>query len=270
MEVDVATLNRIIEFQVASYAQAVLAQVSAMMGERSTPIGREGNIVSYDSTDGTVEVLFGDSAAIITGPQGDGDAPPTELHVPLITNHHGDQFGPVGGERCIVIPTQSGYAAHIIYDEDDSPGAPAGERWITHLDPATGNVDSYIKFTNAGSTTNDGKGGLLLGFGELAEIETAGGHGVILDDVAKKVIVKSAGGLTLILDDNTGTIQLAGSGDPTADAIVRQSDLVTLLGQIQAQLQAWALAHVSNGSGNAGPSTLTGITPTASAKSFTA
>jgi hypothetical protein len=271
MDVDENALDRLIEAKLAAYSQVILGQVFAMLGERMPPIAREGNIVSYDPSDGSVEVSFGDGQATITGPSGDGDAVPNETHVPLITNHHGDQAGPVGGERCILIPTQSGYAAHIIYDEDDSPGAPAGERWITHRDPTTGNVDCFIKLTNAGSLTNDGKGGVVIGFGELAEIETIGGHAFIADDNAKTITIVASDGTTkMVLDANTGSLLFQGATNATADGLVRQSDLVELLSQIQSTLQTFFLAHVSNGSGNAGPTTLTSIIPTASTKSFTA
>jgi hypothetical protein len=270
MELTNEALNQIVSFHVNNASRSILAQVSAMLKERPHPVGREGIIQSYDPTDSTVEVIFGDGAAIIVGDGGDGDTPPFERGVPLITSHHGDQFGPIGGERCIVIPTQSGYAAHLHHAWDDSPGAPAGERWITHRDPTTGKVDSYIKFTNAGSATNDGKGGLLLGFGELAEIETLGGHSIVQDDVAKTITILASDGTTkAVWDANTGSLLFQGATNAAADGLVRQSDLVELLSQIQAAIQTWSLAHVPNGSGNAGP-TLTGITPTASERSFTA
>ena len=268
MEIDVNTLNRIIEFQVATYSRAILARVSVMFGERPAPVGRQGIIQSYDPTDGTVEVIFGDGAAIITGRQGDGDTPPTERRIPLITNHHGDQAGPIGGERCVVIPTQSGYAAHIIYDEDDSPGAPAGERWITHLDPATGEVNAYIKLTNDGKTSGDGLGGNRVLVGAYGTIETTGGHTIALDDTGKQITLTTAGGLTLILDDNTDTIQLAGSGNAAGGAIVRDSDMQAAFNAFAATVQTWGGENFSHGSSS--PPEPTPPTVTGSPKSFTA
>jgi hypothetical protein len=152
-----------------------------------------------------------------------------------------------------------------MHGSDDSPGAPAGERWICHRN-ASGVIDSYIKLTNDSDTSGDGLGGLKLGFGALSEIETTGGHKIVLDDGGKTVTVQSAGGLKIVLNDSSNaitfgssggaTFQFANSGTTSTDGVVRKSDL-------QAALTALA-AIVQPGSGVTAP------TATASTKTFTA
>jgi hypothetical protein len=64
--------------------------------------------------------------------------------VVLLAPAYLDQGAPTGGERCIVMPFHGGLGAYILHEADDSPGAPAGERWIGHKS------GSVVKLTNAG------------------------------------------------------------------------------------------------------------------------
>lgn len=261
----------------SSDIQIIATIVSQMIHEKQERVAEHGVCVggSWSPVDnagaqidaGTIQSTSGKTAAILGD---DGDTGLAKPRLNVATTMVGDQYGPIGNERVVIIPTETAEIALFIHGPDDSPGAPAGERWICHRNPTTGKVDSYIKLTNDGSTPGDGKGGLKLGFAEFATIDTSGGHSITLDDVAKKITITSAGGLTIILDDNTGTIQHAGSGNAQGDALVRYSDIQTLLSNLQTQLGVWAAAHLQSGSGGSAPTTIATITPTASAKTFTA
>jgi hypothetical protein len=54
--------------------------------------------------------------------------------VPLLTNHIGDQGGPIGNERAILFPIEDShtFVALLFCDDQDSPQAAAGEKHL-HL-----------------------------------------------------------------------------------------------------------------------------------------
>jgi hypothetical protein len=86
-----------------------------------------------------------------------------------------------------------------------------------------------------------------------------GPNGVVVSDEAQTI--------TLIIDHASGTIQMAGSGTASGDAICRQSDLQAAVNATMAAVVAWANEHFQAGSNTApAPSN---PTATGSAKSFT-
>ena len=263
----------------SSDIQIIATIVSQMIHEKQERVAEHGVAVgsSWSAVDnagaqidaGTIQSTSGKTAAILGD---DGDTGLAKPRLNVATMMVGDQYGPIGNERVVIIPTETAEIALFIHGPDDSPGAPAGERWICHRNPTTGKVDSYIKLTNDGSTPGDGKGGLKLGFAEFATIDTSGGHSITLDDVAKKITITSAGGLTIILDDNTGTIQHAGSGNTSGDAIVRQSDLAAHIADVKSYINSHTHTGVQTGGGTSATvaSPYNPAAATGSAKTFTA
>lgn len=177
------------------FAKDFLAAASAIVDQRPVPVGREGIVVSgsWDAKSGTVEVLFGDTYAAL-------DDSEIILHprLPVLTTQLGDQYAPVGGERCIMLPIQSGFAVLIHHGEDDSPGAPSGERWITHRG-ASGSPTAALKLTNDALTPGDGLGAFQ---------GTGGGYASILAPLVE--------------------LGVAGA-DADLDAVVRVRDLIPLI-----------------------------------------
>ncbi len=224
--------------------QVVLPKVVGMLAQHGGR-DREGIILkgSYDPSDGTATVAFGDTIAVF----GDsGDTPILVPRVPIKTPHVGDQYGPLGDERVKISATQSGYAAEMVHGPNDSPGAPAGERWIAHR-RANGTYDTIIKLTNDAASKGDRKGGFSVSGGALIALATAGG-------------------LSLTMDDATGLIMIGKPGLGTADALVTATDLQETANAIIANAQTTinALARiVSGGSGVAAP-TISSVTATGS------
>lgn len=105
-----------------------------------------------------------------------------------------------------------------------------------------------------------------------------GPNGAVLSDKARTVSVTTdngsgqvtiaAGGIAIVLDKASGTVQIAGSGTTSGDAICRQSDLQAAINAVIATLVLWANAHFGAGTNTAvAPSN---PTATGSAKTFTA
>lgn len=230
-----------------------LAVNSSLASDRSTEDDTVEGIViagSWNPVTATIQVVVGDTYAIAN----DGGGDQFDVRTATIATTYNDQYGPVGGERVFLVRVGGGYIAHFEHADDDTLGAPAGERWIVHRNKS-GVIDSYIKLTNDGSAVGDDKGGLKLGFGELAEIETLGGHSVVLDDAAKKITITSTGGLKIVLDDNTGKVEINSAGAST-DAMMNAT-------QVKAALTAFKAAMVAAAVPNAGAivvPTLTGST----------
>jgi hypothetical protein len=195
----------------------LMALIQSVARDHPVPIAREGVVASgswqgvpnpgADSEAGTVQVIFGDTAAI--SPDEEGDQPIVHQNIPVATTHLGDQYGPVGGERVVIIPTNSGYLALLRHGDDDTPGAPSGERWISHRN-AEGQYDSTIKLTND-AAPGDGLGAVRT-TATIASMNTHAGHVISIDDTTKKITVQSATGHTVVIDDvaKTMTIQTAG------------------------------------------------------------
>jgi hypothetical protein len=76
---------------------------------------------------GTLMARIGTSMAI----ELDGSDGPLDVLCYLLTPYNGLQGGPIGGERCLLFPTEDGAYGCLIYQSnDDTPGAPAGELWL--------------------------------------------------------------------------------------------------------------------------------------------
>ena len=196
-----------------------LAHISqiAQDHESQTPIVEDGIVMagSYDPADGTVSVGIGDTFACL--PEDEiflGYTPPlTYKKVRLATSQIGDQYGPVGGERVDLHPTYGGQQAVLKHGPDDSPQAPAGERWIMQTPLATiiangGKLGGYtqgLKFTNDGATAGDGLGGMTRHSSSFIADSTAGGYKQIFSDTERLLSVVTPEGHTMRVDDAAGT-----------------------------------------------------------------
>jgi len=230
----------------------ILAMMSTLNAQGQRPVAIEGIILagSYNPADGTVQVIMGHTlaAASFELPSGQ-QVQPTVVGASLVVTGW-DQYGPIGGERCLLVSCGTQYAAFLEFDEDDSPGAPSGERWIVHRNPMNPTqITGYTKWTNDGGTVGDNTGGWTT---------LAGSYGKLF----------TAGGLSVTLNDDAGALTLNGASPTTANAIVRQGDLVAFLSSLSSALNTWASTNLQGGSGASGP-TLS-FTPTASPKSFSA
>ena len=182
----------------------LLAVVSAQRndeGSGGSPRLLEGVVMagSWNPAEGTVQVLVGDTA--LAAAMADSYDAAMIVTATVQTSQIGDQYGPVGAERVVLHESQGSWIATFEHGPDDTPGAPAGERWIAHRN-ASGVVDAYVKLTNDGPTSGDGLGGTLLGGGgALTKATTKSGHTVALDDTAKTITTTTAGGLEGIFDD---------------------------------------------------------------------
>ena len=63
------------------------------------------------------------------------------------------------------------------------------------------------------------------------ELQTAGGHDVVLDDQNRKITIRSSGGHSLVLDDNGSRIELAAAGG-AGKLTIEASGKITLQGTI--------------------------------------
>jgi len=97
--------------------------------QNQTPLPTEGVVHSYDPTEGTVTVFDGLTGAVELSAT-EHEEPIIYHDIPLLTNHIGAQGGPIGGERCLIIPFHGGKAAMLYHGGDDSPGVPPGENHI--------------------------------------------------------------------------------------------------------------------------------------------
>lgn len=246
----------------------IFATQASLDSDRTPLVVLEGIIQagSYDPTVGTVQISIGHTVAAASF--NDGDQPDI-VTAALATIGYGDQYGPVGNERALVLRAGTHYVALIEFGPDDSPNAPSGERWTIHRN-SSGATDAYDKITNDGATAGDGKAGRRILVGEYAVIQTTGGLQVTLNDKAgiSGQIELTAGSLTLIMDANTGTLQIGGSGTTSGDAIMRQSDIVSLLSSLATNLQTWANANFAGGTNTKPGPTMP--SPAGSSKSFSA
>jgi hypothetical protein len=202
--------------------EEVKALIAAMLGQQPPPPIADDALAidaSYDPSDGTITAKYGDTDAMFPDT---GDVPAMPTRVELATTQIGDQYGPRGNERVVLLPTRGGPVALLLHGPDDSPGAPSGERWIEHRN-AAGVVDSYIKHTNDGPTHGDGLGAHLSNGGALHRASTSGGRSITQDDAAKKITISGAGATphTRVLDDNALT---KGIIDTTAGGLKTQLD----------------------------------------------
>ena len=253
-----------------------------MQKQHEESLGVEGVIVagSYNPADGTVQAIVAHTvaAAAFQDPGGQ-QIFPTVVGAQLEASGYGDQYGPVGGERCILRRAGTHFTATLEHNSDDSPGAPSGERWSVHYVPSsvptgTRTVNAYMRLTNDGAVGGDGWGGYKVLAGGLGSIATGGGIAFALNDTtatasltgAANVLISALGGASIAM---SGTeVIINGSPVDVANELVRQSDIVVLLASLQTALTAWASANLQGGSGAGGP-TLSFV-PTASSKTYSA
>jgi hypothetical protein len=194
---------------------ALASQKAAEIAEQASSISREGiaQSGSYNPTEGTVDVIQGDTFNQFLG---EGDQPIPHKSVPIVGPMVGWQYGLIGDERVILIPTQGGFVALTHHGEDDSPGAPAGELWVRHRNPAaniglaaTGAPAVYDfahKLTNDGPTPGDGLAGDVIEGAALHSRTTAGGQTDVFNDTEQTITRTTAAGLQTKLSDADQTI----------------------------------------------------------------
>ena len=214
----------------------------------------EGIVIggSYNPDEGTVDVLLGDTGAV----ENDGQSGQVILKgLPLTVHAIGDQQGPLGDERCILVQRWSGYAVQLEHGPDDSPAAPSGERWI--VPPGT---NTSLKFQKNKVTLSASEIDLIAA--SLAKI------------IAPQFTVQAS--TSVLLDtpvvEISGTSITSTTGDPisfiggggTAYSIVRTVDLLTLIGEINSHV------HTNGGGGlNTGTPTVP-FTPVPGSSQFLA
>jgi hypothetical protein len=113
--------------QEEQYIRTILSIVSTMIARIPHPVAIEGILASgsYNPQNSSAMSIRGDTFASTSA-----EEQLTHRNISIATAAHGDQYGPVGDERTILIPTQSGYVMLFEHGEDDSPGAPSGWRYI--------------------------------------------------------------------------------------------------------------------------------------------
>jgi hypothetical protein len=277
--------------------QIIATIVSQMLHEKGVTVTEHGvmSAGSWSATDNagqqidasTAEATSGKTAAILGD---DGDTGLAKPRLNLATMAVGDQYGPIGGERVLIIPTESGPVALMIHGADDSPGAPSGERWITHRNPKTLGMDAFVKLTNDGASAGNGKGGIKINAASFFSAVTTGGNELVMDDVGKLFTVQSVSGGALIINDTSqqitisygnaavifdkasGTFQICGSGTSSSDGIVRQSDLQAHITEVKTYINAHTHTGVQTGGGTSATvaSPYSPANASASAKAFTA
>jgi hypothetical protein len=93
-----------------------------------------------------------------------------------------------------------------------------------------------------------------------------GPAGAVMSDAAKTALVTCAANLITIMA-SSGTVQIQGSGTASGDAIVRVSDLQTVINTLcTTVLPAWGAAHFQSGTST--PATISAPTVTGSTKAF--
>lgn len=220
----------------------IMAKVRQELEQRST-VGREGIIAdgSWNPKEGTVTVIPGDNFANFGD---DTDQPSPIENVPLVADGIGSQAGPLGGDRAILYHTQSGFVAKLHHGPDDSPGAPAGERWLTLRKRADGSSLATLKLTQDGATAGDAAGGFAWAGGTKVQLATAGGLTVTLNDSTKQVVIGLPSGQQIIIDNTAGNVMIGGSGlTQSANGVVRQADLQSALANFKTAMVTAAVTN---------------------------
>jgi hypothetical protein len=152
---------------------------------------------TWNSAEGTISIIDGESFSAIPP-----DQPIVLANAPVLTNQVGDQTGPLPGDTVVSLRTHGGFVSVFHHVPDNSPGVPAGERWIQlrNASDPLGDPLGQLKITQNGATSDDGAGGFNWGGGSLVGFGTTGG-------------------LTRQQNDATTTIQdVAGTTSTTLDA----------------------------------------------------
>lgn len=189
-----------------------IAEIQTVVRQHAAPVALDGIIVegSWDPTDGTAEFAFGDTLAL---PVADGANPISHPRLPVLVPAVGEQTGPLGGERAILVRRQSGWAISFEHGPDDSPNAGAGE-WVKRHIPSGASV--AIRNDNQPS---DGAGAYeLQGLAKHSQV-TSGGLGRVADDNSK-TITDTAGPASTVLDSqNQAITHTVGSATAKLDAL---------------------------------------------------
>jgi hypothetical protein len=203
----------------------------------------EGIVVagSWNPTTATIQVTIGDTYAIANDNSGDQFA----IVTATVGTTYNDQYGPVGGERVHLQRVGAGWVAHFEHADDDSPGAPAGERWIVHRN-ASGAIIGFLKLTNDGIAAGDGLGGLSILAGAFLQFLTTGGYGVQADDANSETLL--------------GQLSAIVTGNP--NKVARYSDLQTLVTALNNHYHGGTTAATGTAIGNVTtPSTFFTVPP---------
>lgn len=245
----------------------VLSLVSTLQNQGEQHILVEGVITSgsYHPSDNTVEVLLGHTYAAAAFQMPNGQQKTfTTVRASLAVFGYGDQYGPIGGERCLVAKCGTQFLAILEFDSDDSLNVPSGERWIVHRNPQNPTeITAYTKWTNDGATVGDGLSGFKNLVGGYAEFVTTDGLSIVMNDSAGTITLTN--GMNTIVLSSSGVLINGASAVP-ANGLVRQSDLVAFGTNLITALTTWATLHLQGGTGASGP-TFT-YTPTGSTTAF--
>jgi hypothetical protein len=192
---------------------------------------------SWNPKDATVSVWKLETASIIGD---DTEQPLLYQGVQLATTVAGHQGPPIGDERVILIRRHSGWLAVLEHGEaggtpDDSPGAPAGEYWYVH--PAT---KSFQKFENNGNVAVSAQANHSVTAASSSHTVTGTeAHTAQNLSMEASEAVPITSPSVQIGPMGGSYLQVGGSGDGGGYALVRVSDLTSLL--------EWASTHVHSG-----------------------
>ena len=205
---------------------------------------------SWNPAEGTVDVVHHESLGNIGS---DSEGILVLQNVRVLAPIHGQQGGPVGGERIILFRRHGGYLGLLEHGPDDSPGAPAGEHWITIPSGAT------IKAQANGNVSVNAPGTSAITAQTISH--TATGNATITATSQ----VELTGATAIVNGSSSAAINAPSiSFGPTGSsgyAVVRTVDLTTLI--------TWLTNHV-HGNGNNGNNTTAPTTtpPTPSGSSI--
>lgn len=233
------------------------AQVRLIAREEASHFRDGGSVVaedgiiadgSYNAKDGTVSVWLIETASIISNGT---EQPLLRQGIQLLTPIHGQQAGPVGGERVILIRRHSGWLAVLEHGKDDSPGAPAGEHWYAHKS------GSYHKFQNSGNVSVKATAAHQITAATISHTSsgnsTFAASGNTAINALNVAITGTAAASLIAPSTQVGPpggpyLNIGGGGLGSGYAVVRVLDLVTLL--------YWLSNHehsgVQSGSSNTG------------------
>ena len=257
----------------------VMAAVSQMIREARTYVAEHGTAVAttWSAKDdaskpqfaNTVAVTSGKSAAIIGD---DGDSGLAKDYVDVASVAWGLQYAPRGGERMIMIPTETVPTALILHGYDDSftslkPGETILQHWSGEV-PNGGMVNASVYFANDAVSTGDNLAKIAALAGGFLSAMTTAGYGLTVTDSSGAIVVTATtvqlgnSSTTTIMIGGGGTnVEIGGSGTSSNDGVVRKSDLQTALNNYKA---AEVTANVTNAGAIVVP------TVTASTTTFTA
>lgn len=188
----------------------------------------------------TVQVLFCDQYADATT---DNPSELLSVRATLATTQIGDMAGPVGGERVLLFRTSSGWTALFEHGPDDTPKAPAGERWVAQRNAITGDVMGFLKLTNDGAALHDGLGG----FSWTGAFAGIGGEFHALPDEAKAYAFAHAQELVSNLISQTMqslTTQMA-AALVTASAAASTPEEQALAFQVIVAAAGWVVGNIT-------------------------